>query len=61
MLGSICERVDEIEEVSVGMAVVLSRQVETSAADEDWPSLGTGSSISPYDTKFTVMGENGSW
>ena len=57
----VCESVDEIE-VSVGITVTLSREEEPSAADEEWLSLGTGeSSISPCDTKLTVMGENGSW
>ena len=44
MLGSVCESVDEIEEVSVGMTVALSREEETLAADEEWLSLGTGES-----------------
>ena len=41
-MGSVCESVHEMEEVSVGTTVVLSRDVELQAADEEWLPLDIG-------------------
>ena len=42
LLGSICESVDEMEGVSVGTTVVLSRDAELPAADEQWLPFDNG-------------------
>ena len=41
-MGSVCESVDDMEEVSAGMTVVLLRDVELLAAEEEWLPLDIG-------------------
>ena len=42
IVGSVCESVDDMEEVSAGTTVVLLRDVELLAAEEEWLPLDIG-------------------
>ena len=55
MLGSSCESVDEMDDVSVGVTVTLSGDIRVPVDDDEWLDLTTS------ETKFTVTGEEGSW
>ena len=65
MLGSGCELVDEIDEISVGTRVMLSRDVEVSETDVEWLLLVVDfgefcTCTCTSDAKFNVTGEDGS-